>query len=238
VVVVESECNCHALLAVLGLMLRVGRLMDTRKTMIESGLVSRGISDERVLDAFRRVAREEFVSPDQAAMAYQDRPLPIGLGQTISQPYVVALTAEAMELKSDDRVLEIGSGTGYAAAILSKLVREVFTVERIQFLADQARERLSRLGYHNVQVHCGDGTLGWPRHAPYDAIAVAACGPTIPKALLAQLAPQGRLVIPVGSVPSEQVLMRIVREDGDVFREEVLCPVKFVPLIGEQGFPE
>lgn len=212
--------------------------MDTRAEMIRSGLVSRGISDERILDAFRSVAREEFVSPEQAAMAYQDRPLPIGLGQTISQPYVVALTAEALNLKGDERVLEIGSGTGYAAAILSKLAREVFTVERIELLADQARERLSRLGYHNVQVHCGDGTIGWPQHAPYNALAVAACAPSVPKALLAQLAPQGRLVIPVGQLPSEQVLMRIVREDGEVFREETLCPVKFVPLIGKQGFPE
>jgi protein-L-isoaspartate(D-aspartate) O-methyltransferase len=212
--------------------------MDTRETMIQSGLVSRGISDERVLEAFRIVAREEFVSSEHAALAYEDMPLPIGVGQTISQPYVVALTAEALDLKSDERVLEIGCGSGYAAAILSTLVQEVFTVERIQILADQARERLSRLGYDNVKVHCGDGTLGWPLHAPYDAIAVAACAPTVPKALLAQLAPQGRMVIPVGLDPSQQLLMRIVREDREVFREEILCPVRFVPLIGEQGVPE
>jgi protein-L-isoaspartate(D-aspartate) O-methyltransferase len=205
--------------------------------MVERQLAGRGIGDSRVLDAFRAVAREAFLPEDLAEFAYEDTPLPIREGQTISQPYIVALTAEALGLRGNERVLEIGTGSGYAAAILGRLAKEVFTVERLAPLADEARERLARLRFDNVHVLCGDGTLGWPEHAPYDAIAVAAGGPAIPNALLQQLAPRGRLVIPVGPDESSQVLMRVTR-DGDRFHHEQLTQVRFVPLIGEQGWPE
>jgi protein-L-isoaspartate(D-aspartate) O-methyltransferase len=201
-------------------------------------LAGRGISDPRVLDAFRAVPREAFVPDALAEFAYKDAPLPIGEEQTISQPYIVAVTLEALALTGNDRVLEIGTGSGYAAAVLSRIVREVFTVERRETLASAARERLERLQYRNVQVLHGDGTLGWPEHAPYDAIAVAAGGPEVPRALLSQLRLGGRLVIPVGPDESTQTLMRITREGPETFREESLTAVRFVPLIGEQGWPE
>lgn len=203
--------------------------------MVDDQLVRRGISDAALLDAFRSVPREEFVEPRLREFSHRDAPLLIGYGQTISQPYIVALTAQALALTGAERVLEIGTGSGYAAAILSRLAREVFTVERHAGLALQARERLQRLGYGNVRVLIADGTLGWPEHAPYDAIAVAAGAPEVPRALLDQLAPGGRLVIPVGPEPSGQVLMRVTRE-ADGFREEPIVDVHFVPLIGEQGF--
>jgi protein-L-isoaspartate(D-aspartate) O-methyltransferase len=206
--------------------------------MVEQQLAGRGISDPRVLDAFRAVPREAFLKPEMAEFAYRDTPLPIAAGQTISQPYIVAVTTEALGLTGAERVLEVGTGSGYAAAILSRLAREVFTVERLEPLADEARERLARLGYRNVHVLCGDGTLGWAEHAPYDAIAVAAGGPEVPKALLSQLAPNGRLVIPVGPDESSQSLVRVVREGDQRFRREPIMSVRFVPLIGEQGWPE
>ena len=205
--------------------------------MVELQLAGRGISDPRVLDAFRAVPREAFLPPDMAEFAYRDTPLPIAAGQTISQPYIVAVTTEALSLEGTERVLEIGTGSGYAAAILSRLAKEVFTVERLEPLADEARDRLARLGYRNVHVLCGDGTMGWAEHAPYDAIAVAAGGPEIPKALLAQLSPGGRMVIPVGPDVASQSLVRVVREGGQRFREEPIMSVRFVPLIGEQGWP-
>ena len=206
--------------------------------MVELQLAGRGISEPRVLDAFRAVPREAFVPPELAEFAYKDAPLPIGEDQTISQPYIVAVTIEALRLRGDERVLEIGTGSGYAAAVLSRIAKQVFTVERRASLANEARERLARLGYRNVDVLHGDGTLGWPEHAPYDAIAVAAGGPQVPKALLDQLAPGGRLVIPVGPDESSQVLTRVTRVGADDFREEPLIEVRFVPLIGEQGWPE
>jgi protein-L-isoaspartate(D-aspartate) O-methyltransferase len=207
-----------------------------RDRMVDVHIAGRGIRDARVLAAFRSVPREDFVPTESAQLAYADMPLPIGGGQTISQPFIVALTVSALGLRGGERVLEIGTGSGYAAAILSRLAKEVFTVERLAPLAEQARERLRRLGYGNVQVLCGDGTLGWPEHAPYDAIAVAAGGPEVPKALLEQLAPGGRLVIPVGETTQE--LVRIVREEDGGFRRESLGEVRFVPLIGEQGWSE
>ena len=213
-------------------------LIDTRAKMVELQLGGRGISDPRVLDAFRSVPREEFVPSDLAEFAYRDAPLPIGDGQTISQPYIVAVTVEALGLTGNERVLEIGAGSGYAAAILSRVAKEVFTVERLEPLAEAARERLDRLGYRNVHVLCGDGTLGWPEHAPFDAIAVAAGGPEIPKALLAQLAPGGRLVIPVGPDENSQTLVRVTKDGHGQLEEEALTDVRFVPLIGEQGWPE
>lgn len=206
-----------------------------RQQMVETQLVQRGIGDRLVLDAFRRVARELFLPPTLGEFAYRDTPLPIAEEQTISQPYIVAVTAEALALAGGERVLEVGSGSGYAAAIFSHIAGEVFTIERHASLADEARERLARLGYRNVHVLHGDGSLGLPERAPFDAIAVAAGAPEVPRALLEQLAPGGRLVIPVGPDESHQVLTRIVRE-GAGFREEALQDVRFVPLIGEQGW--
>ena len=205
--------------------------------MVELQLASRGIDDERLLDAFRTVAREEFLPEELAEFAYRDTPLPIAEGQTISQPYIVALTIQALSLRGPERVLEIGTGSGYAAAILSRVAQEVFTIERIEALAEHARTRLERLGYSNVHVLCADGTLGWPEHAPYDAIAVAAGGPEIPQALRSQMTVGGRMVIPVGR-DSSQFLIRVLRQSEDRLVEQELTPVRFVPLIGEQGWAE
>lgn len=211
---------------------------EQRARMVEQQLAARGIRDPRVLAAFLAVPRERFVPEEALAMAYLDRPLPIGAGQTISQPYIVAVTIEAMQLGGGERVLEIGAGSGYAAAVVSHVAREVFTVERIPALAELAHQRLRHLGFRNVHVRCGDGTLGWPEHAPYDAIAVAAGGPAPPRALLRQLRIGGRLVIPIGKDDASQVLVRIVRVGDDQFREEPIVRVRFVPLIGEQGWAE
>jgi protein-L-isoaspartate(D-aspartate) O-methyltransferase len=208
-----------------------------RDEMVSRQIAARGVRDERVLEAMGTVPREAFVSERLAELAYNDNPLPIGEEQTISQPYVVALMAEALELRPEDRVLEIGAGSGYAAAVLSRLAREVFTVERHESLAQEARERIGRLGYSNVQVHQGDGTLGWPEDAPYDAIVVAAGGPEVPQALLDQLAEGGRLVIPLGPDIRSQDLIRVRRKGGSFLRED-LGPVRFVPLIGDQGWRE
>jgi len=213
-------------------------LSDARSHMVEQHLEKRGIADRRVLEAFRAVPREAFVPENLQEFAYQDAPLPLSEGQTISQPYIVAVTVAALHLKGHERVLEIGTGSGYAAAILGRLAKDVFSVERIESLATSARQRLASLGFENVRVLHGDGTLGWAQHAPYDAIAVAAGGPEVPKTLLAQLAIGGRLVIPVGKDESSQVLLRVTREGPQEFREESLTQVRFVPLIGEQGWPE
>jgi protein-L-isoaspartate(D-aspartate) O-methyltransferase len=213
-------------------------LSEQRTCMVDLQLARRDITDERVLAAFRAVPREEFVPAELLEFAYEDTPLPIGSGQTLSQPYIVALSVQALGLKGEERVLEIGTGSGYAAAVLGQVAREVFTVERIEALADGARERLTRLGAHNVHILHGDGTLGWPEHAPYDAIVVAAGGPEVPEALLAQLGPGGRLVMPVGPGEHAQVLTRVSRADDTGFRTEALSEVRFVPLIGEQGWPE
>jgi len=199
-------------------------------------LSRRGIQDHRVLQAMGRVPREGFVPPELEEYAYEDAPLPIGEEQTISQPLVVALMAQAAEIGPGDRVLEVGTGSGYAAAVFAELAAEVYTVERHASLAHGARARLDALGYENVRVLHGDGTLGWPEHAPYDAILVAAGGPDVPKPLLAQLAPGGRLVIPVGRTQREQSLLRVVRTPGGLVRED-LGGVRFVPLIGRAGWP-
>ncbi|HXC52336.1 MAG TPA: protein-L-isoaspartate(D-aspartate) O-methyltransferase [Candidatus Limnocylindrales bacterium] len=210
---------------------------DERARMVENHLARRGIGNPRILEAFRRVPREQFLPPELAEFAYRDAPLPIAEGQTISQPYVVAMTVDALDLKGGERVLEIGTGSGYAAAILSQVASKVFTVERYESLANDARERLARLGYDNVEVLHGDGTLGWPEHAPYDAIAVAAGGPRPPEALLSQLKSGGRLVIPVGETES-QVLLTITKHASGELTEERLAEVRFVPLIGEQGWAD
>jgi protein-L-isoaspartate(D-aspartate) O-methyltransferase len=208
-----------------------------RERMIERQIAARGIRDPRVLDALRAVPREEFVAPHLAELAYDDHPLPIAQGQTISQPYIVALMVEALEAQPGDRALEVGAGTGYAAAVLSRLAGEVYAIERHASLARAAADRLARLGFANVQVTAGDGSLGWPEHAPYDGIMVAAGGPEVPRALLDQLAPGGRLVLPVGPV-EHQVLLRVRRAPDGSFRRESLGEVRFVPLVGEEGWPE
>lgn len=209
-----------------------------RREMVKSQLAARGITDSSVLEAFRRVPREEFVGPEFAEFAYKDTPLPIGEGQTISQPLMVAIMTEALELGPRACVLEIGTGCGYAAAVLSCIADRVYTIERHRELADSARERLQRLGFHNVEVLCGDGTRGWPEHAPFDAIVVAAGGPDVPQSLRKQLAVGGRLVIPIGKSERSQTLKRVVREDEHEFRTEDLGGVRFVPLIGEEGWKE
>jgi len=204
--------------------------------MVDRQIAGRGVRDPRVLEAMRTVPREAFVSEHLAESAYDDSPLPIGEEQTISQPYVVALMTEALEIRPEDTVLEIGAGSGYSAAILSRIAAEVYTVERHASLAREAEERLARLGYANVHILHGDGTLGWPEHAPYDAIVVAAGGPAVPPALLDQLAEGGRLVIPIGPDPRNQDLVRVRRRaEGGTVRE-LLGPVRFVPLIGAQGW--
>ena len=207
-----------------------------RDRMVERQVAARGVRDPSVLAAMRSVPRERFLPPDLEEFAYQDAPLPIEQGQTISQPFIVALMTEALALGPEDRVLEIGTGSGYAAAVLARVAREVYTIERHAELADRARTRLAQLGFDNVVVRHGDGTLGWPEHAPYDAIVVAAGGPHVPESLLEQLAPGGRLVIPVGEDRGLQQLVRVTRcADGSLSREE-LGDVRFVPLIGAHGW--
>jgi protein-L-isoaspartate(D-aspartate) O-methyltransferase len=207
-----------------------------REIMIREHLMGRGIRDSAVLAAMRQVPREAFVDPGMQELAYEDHPLPIAGGQTISQPYIVAYMTEALELSGTDRVLEIGTGSGYAAAVLSRIVDTVYSVERLEELARSARQRLERLGYTNVIVLEGDGTLGWPEHAPFDAIVVTAGAPRVPKPLLQQLARRGRLVIPVGSSSFLQNLIRVRRLGEDEFRYEDLCGVRFVPLVGVEGW--
>lgn len=209
-----------------------------REALVERELRMLGIRDEAVLQAMRIVPREEFVAPELREFAYRNAPLPIASGQTISQPLIVAVMTEALELAPDERVLEIGTGSGYAAAVLSRIAREVFTVERHQELADTARQRLQRLGYDNVHVLHADGTRGWPAHAPYDAIVVAAGGPGVPSALLQQLGVGGRLVMPVGDEKESQRLIRVIRRGENDLEYEELGAVRFVPLIGEGGWQE
>ncbi len=212
--------------------------VSERDRMVAGQIAARGVEDPLVLDAMRAVPREDFVPADLVAYAYEDRPLPIGHGQTISQPYIVAVMTAAARVRAADRVLEIGTGSGYGAAVLSEIAGEVYTVERIEALADSARDRLADLGYTNVHVRCGDGTLGWAEHAPYDAIIVTAGGPTVPRALLDQLKPGGRLVMPLGSEPRGQQLIRRTRTGPETYTQDDLEWVAFVPLIGEQGWPD
>ena len=208
-----------------------------RDAMVKRQVSARGIEDARVLAAMRAVPREAFMPAELSEFAYEDTPLPIEEGQTISQPYMVALMIAAIEPHADDRVLEIGTGSGYAAAVLSRAVNEVFTVERHASLAEQARRRFRALGYRNISVLHGDGSLGWPEHAPYDAIIVTAAGPYAPPELRKQLGIGGHMIIPVGGDPHEQNLIRITRVSRDHFEEDDLGPVRFVPLVGEAGWP-
>ena len=209
---------------------------DKRERMVSEQLRRRDIVDPAVLAAFAEVPREAFVDPEAEKWAYEDSPLSIGFGQTISQPYVVAMTVQALGLTGNERVLEIGTGSGYAAAILGKLAREVHTVERIEELAKSAAERLHRLGFDNVHVHHGDGSLGWPTNVPYQAIAVAAGAPKPPPTLLQQLTIGGRIVLPHGDASSQR-LVRITRKDDGHYVEENLGEVRFVPLLGVEGWP-
>ena len=205
-----------------------------RQEMVGRQLRKRGIRDERVLAAMLHVPRHQFVPADLAAEAYADRPLPIGHGQTISQPFMVAAMAEALRLSGEERVLEIGAGSGYQAAVLSLLAREVHAVEAHEDLVLSCGERLERLGYGNVHVHVGDGTLGWPDEAPFQAILVTAAAPDIPPPLEAQLAQGGRLVLPVGSA-DEQRLLR-VEKHGNATSSRPLYHCRFVPLVGKYGW--
>ncbi len=216
----------------------MGKFEDLRQQMIDYQLEMRGLRDKTVLDAVKAVPREEFVPTELVEFAYSDTPLPIEASQTISQPYIVALMTAALELKPEDKVLEVGTGSGYAAAVLAEIANEVYTIERHRILADSARERLEKLGYKNVKVLHGDGTLGWPEHAPFDAIIVAAGGPDVPETLKEQLAVGGRMVIPVGSSLHTQKLVRIRRISETKFEEEDLGSVRFVPLVGAAGWED
>lgn len=200
--------------------------------MVRRQIEDRGVSDPRVLAAMRSVPRHRFVSRALAGDAYKDHPLPIGAGQTISQPYIVALMAEAASVGLDDRVLEVGAGSGYGAAVLAELGASVVTVERHRKLADSAARVLAELGYDNAIVVCADGSQGHPPGAPYDAVVVTAAAPSIPSALIDQLADGGRLVIPVGPASFSQNLT-LVRRIGDETNSERFCPVRFVPLVEE-----
>lgn len=211
------------------------RFSREREQMVQL-IRRRGVRDEAVLRAMSTVHREAFVPAAELARSYQDSPLPIGQGQTISQPYVVALMTAALELDPSDRVLEIGTGSGYAAAVLAAIVREVYTVERFSDLAVEAQQRLDEEGFENALVRQGDGTTGWPEHAPYDAIIVAAGGPEIPPSLMDQLAIGGRFVIPVGADSSSQKLLRVTKTGEDTEFRENLGSVRFVPLVGSEGW--
>ena len=205
-----------------------------RKKMIEAQLIARGIRDPRVIDAMSRIPRHEFIDPGMAAQAYLDHPLNIGSKQTISQPYIVALMTESLELTGSEKILEIGTGSGYQTAILAELSREVFSIERITSLSNLARRTLYRLCYTNVTLRIGDGTLGWPEQAPFDRILVAAGSPQIPEPYLEQLAENGILVMPMGG-DEEQQLIRI-RKKKDQWTQENLSPCRFVKLLGERGW--
>jgi len=204
--------------------------------MVKRQISGRGVRSEQVLDAMRNVPRERFLPQGQGVWAYDDSPLPIGDGQTISQPYIVAYMTEALDLVGGERVLEIGTGSGYAAAVLAEIAADVYTIERIEDLAAMAGAVLDDLGYHNVHVRQGDGTLGWPEEAPFDGIVVTAGGPAVPDTLQHQLKIGGRLVIPVGTSSWYQELVRVTRVSETEFETENLIPVRFVPLIGAEGW--
>ncbi len=206
-----------------------------RERMVEKDISPRGLKDQRVLDAMLKVPRHLFVGQDQRMSAYEDHPLPIGEGQTISQPYIVALMTEALKLTGTETVLEIGTGSGYQTAILAELAARVYSIERIPSLTGRARKVLDSLGYNNVLVKLSDGTLGWDEYAPYDRILVTAGAPSVPEPLIDQLAPGGILVIPVGSNSLQELVRVTKREDGSV-REERMGSCVFVRLVGKHGW--
>jgi len=207
------------------------RFERRRHRMIDEQLRARDITDVRVLDVMARVPRHRFVPPEQLGAAYDDRPLPIGHGQTISQPYVVALMTQAVETRPESRALDVGTGSGYQAAILSELCKEVYSIEILRPLATESQRRLADLGYKNVEVREGDGYRGWPEKAPFDVIIVAAAPDHVPQPLIDQLAPRGRLVIPVGR--SYQELLLIEKQPDGSVKQKSIAPVAFVPMTGE-----
>jgi protein-L-isoaspartate(D-aspartate) O-methyltransferase len=207
-----------------------------RRVMIRTQLQRRGITDTRVLQAMREVPRHAFVPPEWRHEAYSDRPLPIADDQTISQPYMVAIMTQSLALQGHERVLEVGTGSGYQAAVLSRLAAQVYSIEYFPNLAETARAVLQRLGYTNVQVMTGDGGLGLPAHAPYHGILVAAAAPHVPQSLLGQLAEGGRMAIPVGSVASQELL--IITRHGDDYPQARSVPCRFVPLLGQEGWAD
>ncbi len=207
-----------------------------RRKMVERQLVKRGIGDRSVLEAMGQVPRHLFVDEAQAAQAYQDSPLPIGYGQTISQPYIVALMLETLALGPDDRVLEVGSGSGYQTALLASLAAEVFAVERLEPIFLKGRENLSRLGFENIHLKLDDGTLGWPEMAPYDAVIVAAGGPRLPQPLVDQLAPGGRLIVPIGPSEKSQKLTLVKKDLHGRLSRSILGDCRFVALVGHHGW--
>ena len=207
-----------------------------RKRMVQEQLKHRGILDPAVLEAMRTVPRERFVPAAKAESAYADGPVGIGEGQTISQPFIVAAMVEAAQLSASDRVLEVGAGSGYAAAIMGRIAQQVYAIERRAELAKGAQRRFDALGYRNIRLRVSDGTLGWPEEAPFDAILVAASGPNAPSALKQQLRMGGRLVMPVGESEGSQRLIKLTRTGPDAFEQQDLGAVAFVPLIGAQGW--
>lgn len=204
---------------------------ERRERMVKTQLIPRGIKDQRVLDVFAKVPRHLFVDPVQRHMAYSDHPLPIGLEQTISQPYIVALMTQSLALKGNENVLEIGTGSGYQTAVLAELARHVYTVERLPQLSEKAQNILQELQYNNISFRVGDGTGGWPEKAPFEAILVAAASESVPPALIEQLSLGGRMVIPVGDSPVQDLLLLI--KNQQCIEEQNLCGCRFVPLIHE-----
>src|SRR5437764_2870971 len=224
-------------------MIRRWTMVDTmtdyaaeREAMVERQLRRRGIGEPNILDAFRAVPREKFIGGEYAHLAYGDHPLPIEANQTISQPYIVALMVQAAGIKPGDEVLEIGAGSGYAAAVISRIAGKVIAIERQHDLVEVARERLRRLGYDNVEIVEGDGTKGCREHAPFDAILAAASGSHVPRPLIEQLAPNGRIVMPVGEPGGIQELIKVTKQEDGILKQENLGAVRFVPLIGEEGW--
>jgi protein-L-isoaspartate(D-aspartate) O-methyltransferase len=205
-----------------------------RERMVEHQLRRRGITDERVLEAMGKVPREVFVPPENRDLAYEDGALPIGHGQTISQPYIVGVICSLLSLRAEENVLDVGTGSGYQAAVLAELAAEVTTIERIPELVELARATLTEAGYGDVDVRLGDGSLGVPEKEPFDGIAIAAAAPTVPERLYAQLSQGGRLVLPKGSRWGQDLVLVVKTEDGPVERTSVPC--RFVPLLGEEGF--
>ena len=208
-------------------------LEKRRKAMVVDQIEERGIRDRRILKVMETVPRHEFVPEEYRAFAYDDSPLPIGEGQTISQPYIVALMTECLNLEGDEKVLEVGTGSGYQAAILCELAKEVYTIEILETLAERAEELLQKLGYKNVKVKCGDGYLGWEEYAPFDGIIVTCAPDHIPRPLIDQLAEGGRMVIPVGEIAFPQVLKLVEKREGEVTVRNVV-PVRFVPMTGDE----
>lgn len=212
--------------------------LNARLDMVQRQIKARGVKNPLVLKAMQEVPRHEFIPENLCSQAYADRPLPIGRGQTISQPYIVAYMTELLRLCGGENVLEIGTGCGYQAAVLSRIAGTVYSIEVFSDLADQARTNLHRLGYENIEITCADGTMGWPEHAPYEGIIATASGPDVPHPLKEQLTVGGRLVMPVGEYRFGQYITRVTRGTDDRFHQERLLDVAFVPLIGKYGWPE